>query len=104
MSDPAPGPHDGVLAPGALGEDSLERYLDLGPFLNTSYHVVQVGRGGRAGGRAAGPRYAVAVCAYAAAMHTGPRHLHLALLPSTARQRSFRSLQAQWTTHAARSC
>lgn len=43
MSDPAEGSADGVLAPGALGEDVLDLFLDLGPFLNTSYHVVQVG-------------------------------------------------------------
>ncbi|PNW88649.1 hypothetical protein CHLRE_01g038700v5 [Chlamydomonas reinhardtii] len=41
MSDPAEGSADGVLAPGALGEDVLDLFLDLGPFLNTSYHVVQ---------------------------------------------------------------
>ncbi|KAG2496165.1 hypothetical protein HYH03_005767 [Edaphochlamys debaryana] len=41
MSDPAPGRHEGVLAPGALPEEALDQHLDLGPFLNTSYHVVQ---------------------------------------------------------------
>jgi hypothetical protein len=44
MGDPVPGPSQGVLAPGALSESALESYLDLGPFLNTSYHVVQVRR------------------------------------------------------------
>ncbi|GIL91065.1 hypothetical protein Vretimale_9495 [Volvox reticuliferus] len=41
MSDPVPRCDEGVLMPGALSEETLEMYLDLGPFLNTSYHVVQ---------------------------------------------------------------
>ncbi|GLC67770.1 hypothetical protein PLESTF_000605500 [Pleodorina starrii] len=41
MSDPVPRCDEGVLASGALSEETLEMYLDLGPFLNTSYHVVQ---------------------------------------------------------------
>ncbi|KAG2444895.1 hypothetical protein HXX76_001631 [Chlamydomonas incerta] len=41
MSDPVAGPAEGVLAPGALGEELMDLFLDLGPFLNTSYHVVQ---------------------------------------------------------------
>ncbi len=88
MSDPAPGPHDGVLAPGALGEDSLERYLDLGPFLNTSYHVVQVGA-----------RQLQGVGALPPAMHFGHQRCtsatgtwHLALLPSSSRHLLCRSL------------
>ncbi len=42
MSDPVPKCDEGVLAAGVLSEESLDMYLDLGPFLNTSYHVVQV--------------------------------------------------------------
>lgn len=49
MSDPVPSCVEGVLAPGALSEETLETFLDLGPFLNTSYHVVQVWPGGAVG-------------------------------------------------------
>lgn len=46
MSDPMCEAGEGILAPGALPEEALEQYLDLGPFADPSYYVVQVGGGG----------------------------------------------------------